>query len=403
MSRNMHKYEELTPYEFNKEKEQASIVYVAAGPLEYHEECNALGIIEEIERRGIRLTVGHHDAIPLFLPQRGNEYFPEHYYETHPEYYKMTDEGTRFEVTDHFGSWILCSRNPDVVQVIADNIVSWIEKNPTVDTIALWPLDGKQPLCTCPECGKYSDIENYVYAQNQIAKIIGEKHPEIKIDMLAYSNLLDCPDNLELEPNLFIDEAVTSAKLKIRTIGKPDGTCLTGSPYEENILKWKKTALRLCIMTILWEPTPADSVIFRQQMNNRATGNVAWKWELPAVERRLNTSISGTTSSISTATRLDPLAAEAVQSETTLESEAMVVEHTLPYYNPNAWLTFNDEEQDVIDEYYTALVSRTEEMLSKFLLGQEPLSKFDEFRATLDEMGLQELLAAYESAYARVK
>lgn len=44
MSRNMHKYEELTPYEFNKEKERASIVYVAAGPLEYHEECNALGI-----------------------------------------------------------------------------------------------------------------------------------------------------------------------------------------------------------------------------------------------------------------------------------------------------------------------------------------------------------------------
>ena len=44
MSRNMHKYEELTPYEFNQEKERASIIYVAAGPVEYHEECNALGI-----------------------------------------------------------------------------------------------------------------------------------------------------------------------------------------------------------------------------------------------------------------------------------------------------------------------------------------------------------------------
>ena len=44
MSRNMHKYEELTPYEFNKEKERASIVYVAVGPVEYHEECNVLGV-----------------------------------------------------------------------------------------------------------------------------------------------------------------------------------------------------------------------------------------------------------------------------------------------------------------------------------------------------------------------
>ena len=40
----MHKFEELTPYEFDREKERASIIYAAAGPLEYHEECNALGI-----------------------------------------------------------------------------------------------------------------------------------------------------------------------------------------------------------------------------------------------------------------------------------------------------------------------------------------------------------------------
>lgn len=44
MARNMHKYEDLTPYEFDKEKERASIIYVGAGPLEYHEECNILGL-----------------------------------------------------------------------------------------------------------------------------------------------------------------------------------------------------------------------------------------------------------------------------------------------------------------------------------------------------------------------
>ncbi len=44
MSRNLHKYEELTPYEFAREKARASIIYLASGPLEFHEECNALGI-----------------------------------------------------------------------------------------------------------------------------------------------------------------------------------------------------------------------------------------------------------------------------------------------------------------------------------------------------------------------
>lgn len=40
----MHKYEELTPLEFDREKERASIIYAAAGPMEYHEECNVIGI-----------------------------------------------------------------------------------------------------------------------------------------------------------------------------------------------------------------------------------------------------------------------------------------------------------------------------------------------------------------------
>jgi len=40
----MQKYEELLPYEFEQEKKRASIIYLASGPMEYHEECNALGI-----------------------------------------------------------------------------------------------------------------------------------------------------------------------------------------------------------------------------------------------------------------------------------------------------------------------------------------------------------------------
>lgn len=97
------------------------------------------------------------------------------------------------------------------------------------------------------------------------------------------------------------------------------------------------------------------------------------------------------------------MAAEAVQSETTLESEAMLREHTLPYYPVTLWLGFNDEEQAVIDTYNTGLKTHTKEMLIKFLLGQRPLSEFDDFVRTLEEMGVSEVLAAYESAYNRVK
>ncbi len=101
--------------------------------------------------------------------------------------------------------------------------------------------------------------------------------------------------------------------------------------------------------------------------------------------------------------RVDPEAAKAIQSETTLESENIVIEHQLPYYPVTTWLDFNDEEQSVINMYKTGLQTHSQEMLVKFMLGHEPLSGFDKFVEELNSMGVEEVLAAYESAYNRVK
>ncbi|MBQ2742848.1 MAG: hypothetical protein IJF32_08595, partial [Oscillospiraceae bacterium] len=78
-------------------------------------------------------------------------------------------------------------------------------------------------------------------------------------------------------------------------------------------------------------------------------------------------------------------------------------EHQLPYYPITLWLDFNDEEQSVIDMYKTGIQTHTQEMLVKFMLGQEPLSNFDKFVEELKSMGVDEVLSAYASAYDRVK
>lgn len=205
-----------------------------------YERFKKCGLLEEAEKRGIRFSIGHHDAIPVFLPAHGNEYFPEHYYETHPEYYRLMQEtGERFEITDHFGGWCLCSRNPELPDVMANNIIEWIGKNPSVDTIAFWPLDGSCPNCICPECAQYKQVENYTYFLNEVAKRIGAAYPDIKIDMLSYSALSDCPADAKLEPSLFVDKA-TWHYMGLRTIGKPDGSCLAHTFREQELLAWKK-------------------------------------------------------------------------------------------------------------------------------------------------------------------
>ena len=67
------------------------------------------------------------------------------------------------------------------------------------------------------------------------------------------------------------------------------------------------------------------------------------------------------------------------------------------------WLAHAPEQMDVISQYAAALSTYTQEMVTKFILGQEPLSKFSEYVESLDEMGLPELLKAYETSYNNVK
>ena len=216
-------------------KNRYNRILLWAGTYETHKEA---GIIEEAARRGLRFTVGHHQSSCLFIPPKGNQYFPEAYYRTHPEFYRLQEDGTRFEPVDDWGQWIFCSRNEELIGQMAKNICTWIDQNPAVDTVALWPHDGLAPQCVCPECSKYSKVENYTFFLNEVARLVRKVHPHVAIDMLAYVDLWNCPEGLKLEPNIVVQEA-TWHETGLRTVGKPDGCCLNGTMFEEALLRWK--------------------------------------------------------------------------------------------------------------------------------------------------------------------
>lgn len=102
--------------------------------------------------------------------------------------------------------------------------------------------------------------------------------------------------------------------------------------------------------------------------------------------------------------RADPEAAMAYYlASFSREDMDTMIENTEASYNPAKWIAFNDEEQAVRADLGTAIRTRAQEMISKFLMGQEPLSNWDSFVKNLNEMGVDDLLAVYESAYNRVK
>lgn len=198
------------------------------------------GMLEEAQKRGIMFSVGHHEAINMLLPPEGNEYFEEHYSETHPEYYKLLPDGQRYKVKagDFKGQLILCMRNTELINEISENIIKWSDKNPQADVICLWPHDGCHEQCECTECRKYSKSANYAYFVNEIAQKVIKVKPNLKIDKIAYMDLLEC-DVDNISSSVIVDEAVWF-DTGLRNIGNPDGSCLSNTKYEDVLLKWKK-------------------------------------------------------------------------------------------------------------------------------------------------------------------
>ena len=101
--------------------------------------------------------------------------------------------------------------------------------------------------------------------------------------------------------------------------------------------------------------------------------------------------------------RIDPEAVMESFSDEQKESTPFITSYIEEGYNPVQWVGLNPEEEAVRAEVGAALQTYSQEMISKFLLGTEPLSKWDEFVNTINEMGADRLLEAYESAYNRVK
>ncbi len=101
--------------------------------------------------------------------------------------------------------------------------------------------------------------------------------------------------------------------------------------------------------------------------------------------------------------RIDPDAADAASSDEQVATTDMILENTVAYYNPARWVSLTDEEATLAADYNTSIASFVTENLTKFIIGQRPMSEWDAFKAELLELPVDELLAVYEAAYNRIK
>jgi len=197
--------------------------------LDSYEVIKGNGMLDELIKRGISITAGHHDSSMFFLPTKGSKHFPVKYGESHPEYYRLQEDGTRYLTEDRWaGQFIFDTRNPDGIAEVARNINGWLDENPYVDKVALWPNDGVGPVCACEACRSHSLTTNYAFFVNEVAKKVGAKHPGVKIDLIVYVTMWDPPAGVELCPHVFVQESTAgllTVCLKRRTKRRKSVAC----------------------------------------------------------------------------------------------------------------------------------------------------------------------------------
>ncbi len=195
-----------------------------------YQEMKKLGLLEELGKRGIRVTVSNHQVLGFFLPFEGNEEFPTAYAKEHPDFFKVMVDGRRQTSVPrkYWGQWYLCSRNRACIEEMAKNMNDWLDRNPIVDTIAICPNDGVSRQCQCGYCSKYTKTENYLYFANEVAKLLKERHAERKVDVVIYLDIWGCPKGTQLCENAEVKVATWTRK-GLRHVGKPDGSCLIDS------------------------------------------------------------------------------------------------------------------------------------------------------------------------------
>lgn len=66
-------------------------------------------------------------------------------------------------------------------------------------------------------------------------------------------------------------------------------------------------------------------------------------------------------------------------------------------------VTFTQLESSLVSSKYGNIDTYAREMITKFIIGSEPLSNYDAFLDTLDSYGLQDVLSVYSAAYERFK
>ena len=166
---------------------------------------------------------------------------PEQFYGKHPEFYALVN-GVRI---NKWQDGQICTTNEKSVDIIAEKIIDFLDKNPDVEYCPVSQNDA-DGYCQCSECSKVIAEEGapsgaMLRFVNKVAGKVGKKHPQVLIVTEAYRYTLEPPKITRPAENVVVRLCLNS-----RIAGTPFHY-VDETDDREVIEKWRKHTDRLLV------------------------------------------------------------------------------------------------------------------------------------------------------------
>ncbi|MCR5457896.1 MAG: DUF4838 domain-containing protein [Clostridiales bacterium] len=147
----------------------------------------------------------------------GSYLMPRDLFDTHPEYFRMNEEGTRTSDMN------FCVSNKGALKLVAKRareLANSLYKS--THNFYFWLDDKKDSHCHCPECSKYSASDQQMIVMNEILKEIQKDIPDAKLAYLAYFNTSLPPKKIRPDKGIFVEYAPMERDMKKPSSDVPD-------------------------------------------------------------------------------------------------------------------------------------------------------------------------------------
>jgi hypothetical protein len=150
-------------------------------------------LIDYAHAKGLEIEYSLH-ALSYLLPRS--------LFETHPEYFRMNEDGQR--VSD----FNFCPSNQDALAYVCNRAEELVKQlYGSNDTYYLWLDDVNDKRCYCEKCKRFSGSDQNLTVMNAIIKKLRETNPKAKLAYLGYYQTEQAPELVRPAEGIFLEYA----------------------------------------------------------------------------------------------------------------------------------------------------------------------------------------------------